>query len=662
MSIIGVGIGIPFRAGGSSESPSLLFLDRFTSPSGVVSSPRVATPGTGKWTLANASSFEVIDGWLRKGGVIGETTWGDQRANGTDNPGAGISRVAGRTLSAVFVPEDRNADWFIGWVTATSVTNPRVDGHTIGSEDGFAELSIPSSKIAIVSDASTGYHTIRAQDYFIGVTLNDQGAVYWISTFETDTGGGMAGPLSIPKYPLARILYVTTSGTATPLYPSYYPFDTVDGSKRYYNGHALDNVRLSDPASWAGVADFLATFADRFTRADSTTTIGNSWTNDNGTWGITGNQAYLQTSGSFSSAFRDVASTSDGIFVWDLILQASNQNAYVAFRRTSAGNYLRLGTNSTNNSFVLQQVVNNGSAINTISSGPCTWNAGTNKVVVIASGNKYLIYINGVEVSTSWITDASNFNIAGTGIGAMMFNAGVGVSATIDNVAIYPHTFTLPADLQAYGDYIPPKAEGAATITDTFTGADATALAGRATTTGGQTWAQIGTPVWTISGNKAISDRTGEGLLYVTAPTDDYWVSVDVTVPGSWNAAQTMFVGLMLAGVDDNNYIFVREVADQLLQPQDDEIELVQIIAGTGGIEHKAQMGSDVYALNGTYTLKCHKITVGPAALIRVFLDGKPRVSYVAPNALVSGRRVGLYQSNFDSACKIDNFQVGPLT
>ena len=653
---------IPARGASTAaiEAAFDLFLDRFASP-GVPSASRTAVPGHGKVVFTNPTEFELIDGWLRKGNKINESTWGDQRAVLTDDADAGFTRAAGRTFTCVFAPEDR-VDWGIGWVTAVDETDPRTDGHCIVADGtGTINVSQPGEKVALVSGDS---HVVRALDYFLGVTLNDQGAVYWISTFAADSGGGMNGPLTIPAYPTARILFVTTEGTTTPLFPGYYPLNTVDTLKTYYNGNAFDTPRVVDVTDWAA-NDALATFADRFTRANSTTTLGNSWVVGNGTvngvWGIVSNQGYYQSGGSFPSAYHTTPSA-DGLFVYELTLQSDTQNAWITLRHAADNEYIRIGTNGTNNTAVVQHVLFVGTtltAIDAMFSGPVTWVAGVNRIVVAASGNQYRLWVNGTAVGTTWQTDANDYCIAGTGMGAMLFDAGTGASAKLDNYAFYPHTFTIPTQVQDYEDYLAPKTEGAATITDTFTAANGTTLSGRTTTTGSKTWTvQEGT--WTINSNKVASALDGDDRAWLLADTDDYWASVDLTMPASWNVTETLFAGLVLAGVDDNNLIAVRAVADQDDQPQDDEVEIVQFLAGSGAIEHKVQMGADVYALNGTYTLKCHNILVGDdSTLIRVFLDGKPRISYLAP---FRGRRVGLYQSEFDSGATFDNFQVGPLT
>src|SRR3990167_6607762 len=369
----------------SGSAPEGIFLDRFTTAQASLTAARTAEPGHGKWIIDNGSAFWIAAGRLRGGGVIGEATWGDESMAGTSDAGAGFARTPGRTLVAHILPEDRNSDFAIGWATGTAIADPRTDGAAIVNEDGFLAVATPSLKIPVVNDATTGYYTIRPMEYIVGVTLNDQGAVYWLSTFGADTDGSMAGPLTIPLYPDARIAYVHTGGTDDPLYPIMGFLDTVGGAQQYRDGHALDFVRVVDPADWAS-ADALATFADRMTRDDSTTDPGNSWVEEKGAWGITSNQIYLVTADVLGHTYQEIASSSDGVFVWDVNLPTDTTWWFGTIRRTDTGDYIRIGNNGTNNTLQVAKIVNAGFDSSLFSGGGLTWVSVANRVVVVTIG------------------------------------------------------------------------------------------------------------------------------------------------------------------------------------------------------------------------------------------------------------------------------------
>src|SRR5205814_7112043 len=130
----------------------------------------------------------------------------------------------------------------------------------------------------------------------------------------------------------------------------------------YPNGHAIEDVRVIDLTSSPAWSSYngLAVAHDEFDRADNnlslgTATSGANWTVDNGTWGITNNQAKIQaTTAGFAVAW--IPAQSDGIFQSDITYPASGTPFWgLIIRRESPGNYIRI-TNDGADAIKIQSV------------------------------------------------------------------------------------------------------------------------------------------------------------------------------------------------------------------------------------------------------------------------------------------------------------------
>jgi hypothetical protein len=635
---------------GGSSGPVYLLRDMFTIASAApLTSPRASTPGPGIDTISDVEeSFLIAAGRLRGGMQATSAVWGEAK-----HVWGAISRAAGRTLMGLISPQDQYCDFSFGFATATNIGDQTTDGYCWVLQDGELEVAAVGVNAFISSDLES----IRAQQYLCAVVLNDVGAAVLLSTFDTSDGLGMADPVGIPKYPIARVIYVCNSGTAATLYPTYSCLDA-PGDIANYSKQALEDVRVLDPVAWAGINDPLAVFTDRFTRADSNTALGNDWVADSGTWGISSNAAYIVGTDGFQAAYHEIADSSDGIFLWDITVPAdwngSNHHWGGLFRRVSAGNYMVWWNNASNALYV--SIMIDGVGAGSIIAGGYTWTAGSSyRIAIYAKGNQYYVFVNDVAFTTTWVTDAGSNHLAGTGIGLRTVNE-AGGTLRWDNVAFYPHTVTLPAECQV-GAVPSVLAAGSTLANDVFTDADATALAAHVPTLG-SAWV-IADGTWTIQSNRAAcAAGLGTDTFYATqnigAPNAE--CEVEITVPGAWGDANEIVHTGIIKMLDANNYVVVRLVR-HILQATNDEIEIIENIAGAGTVRRKVQFGYQVFTLNSSYTLKVQFY----GDLLLVWLDDHPCLSYLTETALAAGTKFGLFQSGDDSGCVFDNWSVKAL-
>jgi hypothetical protein len=619
-----------------------------------------AYPGKGLRQVTGAL-LKTLAGALRGGSQTSSPVWGSSKILWTDNLGNGFARVPGRTFCALVTLEDFGSDVALGWDTATNTGDPRTVGHGWVNENGKLEAIAPGAKITFDS----GTRNVRSAQYLIGVTLGDLGAVVWLSSFGTDDANapaaGFTDQVGIPAYPSARVLWVNYADTTTPLYPYLSFLDSGNGGTTYPNGQCVQDARVVDPVSWSAV-DALTATVDRFTRADSTTSLGTStsgiaWATDAGTWGISSNQAYIQTASGFTRAYLANALPSGGDGIVSIFITAPNP-ATVGFgimvRRQDSSNFLRLWNNSTN-SIVLQTWV--AGAFNaTIGSTAFTWTAGqTYHWLLVMKGNKYRLWIDGVDVWGAWQTDSNNRFLTSRDVGLYSNNSAGNGTTRWDNLAIYPNTFTLPPEIQA-GACPVVYVTGATLASDTFTDTDATALTSHSAEAGGAWTNILGT--WTVQSNRAsCAAASGSNMITQSLGTANAECSVDIITPASFPTT-TVRAGICVRYVDSSNYLFVRLYKDSGTS----EIEINETVAGSGLISHKVDLSAAAVAVNTTYTLKV-QISADPnggADLMHVLLDGKLRLSYKlrAPNA---GTRFGLYRENTDDGCVFDNWSAKAL-
>lgn len=148
---------------------------------------------------------------------------------------------------------------------------------------------------------------------------------------------------------------------------------------------------------------------DDFTRSDSTTNLGSAspggaWTQDNGTWGISSNQAYI-SSGSGASIATIDASESDVDIRVKVSASAGGGNAGLVFRYSDANNYWRAFWDGSSGNIFLQKVVS-GSGTTFVNTGVTGGFAAGDQIRVLASGSSIKLYHEGDRYGT--VTDSHN--------------------------------------------------------------------------------------------------------------------------------------------------------------------------------------------------------------------------------------------------------------
>ena len=644
--------------------PYTLFRDVYsdTDPPPLVT-PRIAVPGNGQWSVTDTSTpkgLQTAASRLRlaqAGATVGipvDLGWGACELIGTDESGNPFARVAGRAFEALIHVEDEGADFAIHWSTTGIVGDPSANGHGWLLDNNGWLVAISNSLRTLISGTGSARNCIRPMCYLCCVVLQASGAYILLSTFATDTGltGNSSDPVGIPQYPIARLLWAEQSGTVSPLYLSL-------AFKRIYNyplGHANEDARVIDITSnsaWNTV-NGLATNYDLFTRADSAVSLGTStsgvaWTADGGTFGISTNRGYQPGNTGFARAW--VPGVADGIVESDITIGAS-KNVGLMVRRQDANNFIRVWLNG-GNQISIQTWVAGGFGATIIQTG-FTFNVGTTyRIRVGFMGNMYMVWINGANVfSGGWQPDVNNRFLAATGCGLYAANDNGG--SFWDNFAIWPHTVTLPSELQV-GAVPPVWTPGATLGNDTFTQANGTALDSYIPPAGGVWNERFGD--WVVTNNKATVSgaSSGAGDWYVTQNigVPNVECSVDITQPNPLGAF--VFVGI-IAYVDASNWIAFRLAAATVAQPNDYEIEVTQVVAGVSNVVHKVQFGVAFVAAS-THTLKVQLNS--DVALI--FFDNLPRESYVMPAGLANRAHYGLYRNDDDGGAVFDNWIVKAL-
>lgn len=605
-----------------------------------------AVPGAGARD-ATGTLWKALASRLRGGAQPSSPTWGNSKVVWTVAGGAGFARATGRTLYALIAPEDASDDLAFGWASATNVADPTTDGLAFLNDGGSLAATTPGKKVVI--DPSG--HFVRPIQYLIGVTLNDIGAIMWLSTFSADTGGGgMTDQVGVPQYPSARVIWVDYADTTATLYPLVSALDSV-GS--YPNGHAIEDVRMVDVTAWSA-ADALASFTDRFTRADSNTTPGNNWVATAGVWGISSNALYNVSGSGFRTVYQPSVGSGDGIYQWKVTLSGTATDLFrLTMRHSTAGNYITLNSNGSTGALSLQIWVAGGfsSTIANFTLVTTLTANSTHVFTLLASGNKYALYQNGSACNAgAWSTDAGSTYLGAGGIGVGVANSNPTVFR-FDDVQIWPLTFTIPAQLQTGA--VPSIWTAGATLgSDTFTDTNGTNLTAHTPTAGSAWTARIGT--WTIQSNRATCSTPTVGANGVTqaAATSDVEASIDIITPGSF-PTNTVRAGIMLRYVDNSNYMYARLYKDAGTS----EIELTEVIGGSGAIVHKVDIQAAGVVAATTYTLKVQ----AKGGLVQVFLGGLPRISYYTQAGSPLGTSHGIYREDTDDGCVFDTWSVKAL-
>jgi len=625
---------------------NFLFRDQFSDANVDPLTSGSANPGPGKRVLTG-SLYKIIDGSMRGGGQTSSPTWGSSKFVGTDNADAGFTRADGLALWGVIKVQDKEADLGFGWASATSVTDPTTNGHHWINSEGYPRVSIPSKLITLNGSPDVGkFGAVRAEEYLVCVVLRAQGAFYLISSHAAHTKTGVLNSNDypgIPQFPDARVFWVDDTTTTTPMFPHIGALDRIGPAHL----HAFDDVRILSITPWATDAGLLS-FLDRFTRADSNTSVGAGWSASGGVGGVISGKAYVVSNSGGRAQFTRAGAAASGDAEWRWLITvgttASDQIECI-FRYTDATNYDMVYFLS-GSAWVYSVNAGTGGVVGNY---PFALSAG--QIVdlrIRTKGDRIQMIING-DVLLDWVQDTRAASLTGTGIGFGSW-AVAPVGARWDDVYACPHTVTLPTDLQS-GSTPSIFSTGSTIATDDFTAANGTPLSGRTTTTGGKTWAVQGSG-WEINSNRARNTNTNgaevEFFATIDAGEADYEVSVAVTTKPS---GDRLLAGVAVRVVDANNHIYVRVLIDPG-QPMNHEIELWEIVSGSA-LATTRQMIGVYYADNTAYTLKVQCV----GSMIHTFLNNEPILSYIVQSQL-TGTGVGLYHSGADDGSSFDTFSV----
>lgn len=614
----------------------------------------VSEPVVGIRLVTDAEGKLFITSDRLRGGGQDTPVWGQSKLVWVDTQYAGFARATGRTLVGLLLPEDTivSADIAFGWASAANIGDPRTDGLGLLTEDGGEiDIIVPGIKIKLRGDDQRG---LRPMQYLIGITLNDIGAVWWISTFGTQSSavGNMTNS-TIPKYPLAGILWIDRVNTTTTLYPYIQYFGKIMGPPEGYpNGNSLEDVRLLDVSTWAAV-DALAAFSDRFTRVDSNTTAGNSWTPSvNSVWGISSNQLYFVSRSAVAQHFcnHDTGlANGNGIFYWEWIAPPAGAPCFfLYYRMTDSDNWYRItnAAGGSNNLWIQRRVA--GVQVDLLTKA-YTWTPGqTYHFTLAADGDRMVLAVDNV---IQWTQSAASLGLllTGTRMGVGEWAAPI-AGERWDNVAAYPLQTTLPAVFDL--GKIPTILTGGTIIAqDHFTGINGTLLSAH-TPDIGPAWVHPVTN-WTIQGNKA------DPVLHVSDTTwcvqdlgvTDCECQVTITLAAGCDRA---FPGIVGRYVDTTHFIGAR-ICWADYAPTGHEVEFLS----NAGVLHKVNLGA-YYTAGSTHTLKMQF----KGDLIQVFLDGEPVISYYTTAADPVGTKFGLqddYLTRSQEGHVFDNWIVRTL-
>jgi len=619
-------------------------------------------PGHGKRFITDVeNNIDIYDSSIRGFYQPTSPVWGESKSVFTQDNATGFNRVIGRTLIGLYTSMDQLANQAFGWDTSTSTNDPTTVGHGfMVSDQGstvFSNLGAiePGQQIMISQNGTA----IRSSQYLVLVSLNDVGAYILLSTFGTDIGDGLELPVGdivgIPQYPLARVVWVSLKGTTSLLYPYISGYNAASGG--YPPGHIWEDIRITDISNWVD-KDFLASFADRCERSNSSSTIGPLWTNRNSVFGISGSQTYLVGGGTGFAIATANSGIFDGIYQFDIKVNSdwNGSNAWfgAVLRYTDINNYVKFHNNASQ-AFYLQTVVGGVNETTILAGGLPGGNlvAGqTYRFTIMMYGNAYKVWVDGMNWNTQWTTDPNSRFLTSTLFGTYSHPNYSAKDMRWDNFIVTPLTISLPTEIS--NDKIPSVwIPGITLANDTFTGVNGTRLNVHTPESGGA-WNEI-SGTWTIQSNKAtVALAAGANIVLQDVGVLDYECSVDITQPNPLGAA--IFVGIVVRYTDINNYVYFREADDTVFQPNNHEIEMRWVVGGVEVMSSKTTMlVAFPAASTRTFTIRVK------GNLCEVFLDGSPRGCRILPTELAVGTKCGLYADPLDGGAKFDNWVVKAL-
>lgn len=215
----------------------------------------------------------------------------------------------------------------------------------------------------------------------------------------------------------------------------------------------------------------------------------------------------------------------------------------------------------------------------------------TYRLRVIDYGTSMRLFIDGVEAQIGGVSDTTLNTQTHCGFTRA---ATADNGSTFDNFAAYG-AITLPTELGPFT--APPVGTGAATITDTFTGTDGTALA-----TYNAAYTTFSSGSWQINSNKArMTAAATQGYAVRDTGLNDHEVSVDITLPAApGGSSPDWFIGVVARCADASNFVFAR----YLYQSNSPEVEVFQTVAGVATLMAFVNLGTSNLLGGTTHTLR----------------------------------------------------------
>lgn len=625
-----------------------LLRDRFTTDADPVADGD-ATPGPG---IRNAvgSLWYAENNVLFGGAEVDQNTWGVSAQIWTDDEGNGFDREQGRTLWALLRPADRQAPYVLSWKTNATPGDPRAVGHGWIMQDGSLDFASPLRTVNLAASI----YDMRPMLYLVAIVLLDTGAAVLISAIDEDATNspGRETPWSVPAYPLAAVAHITRRGSDATLWPSLVATSSPNDGEAI-RGHQLEDIRMLDVVGYAG-DDPLATFADRFTRADGA--IGNDWAADAGVWEVVSNAARCTNPSGISRVWHDVASSSDGVFQWTVTTGAT-YHVNCLMRRQSATEYVRLTSNGDSRWAlqILPSFTTIGQSGVLVNGDPAFPPDTTRQVAVFIRGNKYFILIDDIPAGPDWLEDGTDSYLDATGIG---IGDVVGFDATTyDNVAFTPLEVELDSDLQEDMNLARFQVTLGSTIgADDFVAPNGTNITAHTPDAGGAWTVPTGGGA-TIQGNElAFDDDDGTQIVVQEVGTIYHHCEVTISIPDP--LTRFLFAGVVPNCVDANNWITARIAVDLQEQPDDNEVEILVVVGGVEEVVGKTQFG--IWYTDGSHnpiTLSADTIADDNGnAVIVVYLDGHIIHTHY-PREVVLGTKAGVYrQTTDDEGCRFSGW------
>jgi hypothetical protein len=499
---------------------------------------------------------------------------------------------------------------------------------------------VPSWKVGAAAQLVTKPSTrVRAIDYQIAA-IPRVGGGYWLLL-----SGGVYG-----AWPTGTLVWVDDTEAADPVYPLL-------ANK---SGALLsDFYQVLRPGQVP--AGFLSRYgpaasADTFTRANgslsgSALEVGGTWTVDQGVFNVASGVAARSGAGR-CTARTDTGQTDKWTIVTVRTPSSGSINAVLHFRYQDANNKIFWWIDTSG--FHVGKTI--GGAFTSIY-GTGSWVAANSKTYRILTrewaGLLQVWVIDGSSVTD--VTFGTPVSVTGvlsteTKSAIEVADSGSDNGSTFDDYQAYALTQTLPSSVRVPR---PPAASGAALITDTFTGTDATLLTAHSPDSGGGAW-QANSGSFEINTNRArLTSAGAAGVVTQDAGVVDHYVEAIVTAPANPAVNKDWECGVVGRFVDTNNYLVPR----YLFQSNSPEIELWQVLGGSGGLKAFVNLGAGNLVQNVARTLGL--AVVGAEA--GVYLDGE-LVSQGTTSLTGTRAGIGVYGSEPDGRPTWDTLTVKAAT